>query len=292
MPQVVKQKPEAKPATPASNNAEITGMKVNVYGQGKMGKTRLVCTFPKPLMLIGTEDGTKSICTGKKERMKLKDGTVVYQLLKQGKPIGVDFARIRKSETFDELLPLVRDNYASAGLDHGGGLMDILFREVLGYEPDQFITRTYGMAQRETWGVINSQFIERVSRLLDLADRHGTNVVIIAHERNFGDESNSDIIRAKVGPALTPGTAQWLDGACDYICQCFVRPGKKAVEVTTNGQKETTYQPTGKIEYCLRIVTDGTHRAGFRVPEGVVLPDSVVDPSYEKLKKIIHGEKV
>ena len=37
------------------------GIKLLAYGRGKTGKTRLFSTFPKPALLIGTEDGTNSI---------------------------------------------------------------------------------------------------------------------------------------------------------------------------------------------------------------------------------------
>lgn len=36
-------------------------MKISVYGRPKTGKTRLSSTFPKPLLILGTEDGTESI---------------------------------------------------------------------------------------------------------------------------------------------------------------------------------------------------------------------------------------
>lgn len=42
-----------------------SGMKMNVYGRSGTGKTTFACTFPKPLLLVGTEDGTRSVYTVK-----------------------------------------------------------------------------------------------------------------------------------------------------------------------------------------------------------------------------------
>jgi ABC-type dipeptide/oligopeptide/nickel transport system ATPase subunit len=39
------------------------GFTMALYGRSGSGKTRLSCTFPKPLLLLGAEEGTGSVST-------------------------------------------------------------------------------------------------------------------------------------------------------------------------------------------------------------------------------------
>ncbi len=68
MPAITRQnnKPTTKSPTRTSRPSSGRvgeGVKFLGYGPPKTGKTRLACTFPKPMLLIGTEDGTKSVST-------------------------------------------------------------------------------------------------------------------------------------------------------------------------------------------------------------------------------------
>ena len=248
-----------------------SGMKLNVYGLGKRGKTRLACSFPKPLLLIGTEDGTASL----------------------GKMKGVQFVQLQRTTDLDELLPLVSDGkYESVVLDTAGGLQDMILKEILGLE-DMPIQKTWGIAKQGDWQTCGSQTKERLRAFLDLAAKANAYVVIIAHERDFskGDESDNDLgVFPTVGSALTPSVAGWLNGACDYIGQCFLQE-EVTIKKRKIGKKVTeSRQKTGKIEYCLRIGPHPIYMTGFRVSPDVVLPDCIVNPSYQKIQSVIDGE--
>ena len=244
------------------------GIKLLVYGRGKTGKTRLACTFPKPLLLIGTEDGTKSV----------------------GGVKGVDFVRVHSSAEFGELVGMLAGGkYRSAVLDTAGGLQDMILAEVLGLA-DAPVQKSWGLTDRATWGVVGAQFKERMRSLLDLADRTGLNVVTIAHERSFGEEGGSDLITQTVGAALTPSAAGWLNAACDYICQTFLRMGEEVKVSKIAGKETRTRVQTGKVEYCLRVGPHPVFMTGFRLPQGSGdLPDAIVDPDHGKILKLIKG---
>ena len=240
------------------------GIKLLVYGRGKTGKTRFACTFPKPLLVIGTEDGTRSVSNVK----------------------GVDFVQIERSSELDELVDLLKEGkYKSACLDTAGGLQDMILKEILGLE-DVPLQKSWGIAKQQDWGTCSMQTKERLRGFLELANSHETNVVIIAHERNFDSESESDLIFPTVGAALTPSVAGWLNGAVEYICQTYIREETKEVKLVKG---KTSQKKTGRAEYCLRIGPHPVYMTGFRVPVGVVLPDDVVDPSHEKIRKYIEG---
>ena len=279
MPKVVKQsvkKKSAKHTTKATGilsrivaveDMPSTGIKMCLYGRGKTGKTSAACTFPKPLLVIGTENGTKSV-------KKVK---------------GVKFFPLLESSEIDELAEAIPGEYASVVLDTAGGLQDMIMKEILGLD-DIPVEKSWGMAVREQWQSCGVQTKERLRRLLDLADKHGTHVVIIAHERNFNDEGGSDLLFPTVGAALTPSTAGWLNGACDYLCQTFLREQTVKKDVKVAGKKGATMlRKTGKVEYCLRVGPHPVYMTGFRRShsEDKTMPDVLVNPDYDKICGLI-----
>lgn len=252
---------------------QAKGVKMVVYGSTKRGKTRFACTFPKPLLLLGTEDGTQSV---------------------QGDE-GIHFAMLHSSAEVDEVVQAFKWDknalpFKSVVLDTAGGLESLILREVLGLD-ELPVQRSFGMAQREHWGAVAAQFKDRAKKLLNLAQAGmGVHVVVIAHERSFAEEgAPADGIAPHVGPALTPKTAGWLNGEADYIGQCYIRDEEvDKDEMMDDGTKVRMRVKTGKKEYCLRLGPSGTYMTGARVPRGVVLPDSIVWPDYEKLAALIN----
>lgn len=247
---------------------EGDGIMLVVYGRSKTGKTRFACTFPKPLLIIGTEKGTKSIKGIK----------------------GVDFFRLQHTQEIEALLPVITNKYKSVVVDTAGGLQDIALREVLGLD-DIPVQKSWGMAKREEWSACGIQTKERLQTLLRLSESNGTHVVIIAHERNFKEEGDSEIIFPTVGAALTPSVAGWLNGAVDYICQTYIREEVVRTPLV-EGEDTMLESKTGKKEYCLRVGPHPVFLTGFRLPPGIELPDSVVNPDYNKIMKLINGQAV
>ncbi len=244
------------------------GIKALFYGQGKTGKTRLVCGFPKPLLLIGvagygTEKGTRSVRTIK----------------------GVKFVPLEHSEELEELVQL--EEFKSFALDTAGGLQERVVNEFTEHDP--VVRRDWRHVSKGDWGPINSRTIERLRCLLDAADLRGKNVAIIAHERAFNTEGEGDLLFPHVGASLTPGVASWLDGAVDYIGQCFIREEVVTKNVPMAGKTVAMEEKTGSSEYCLRVGPHSVYKTGFRVPVGTELPDVIVNPTFSKINKLIQG---
>ncbi len=295
MPAVSKQQPVKPVVKAAPGEPRSLGLKLLTYGRGKTGKTRLFCTFPKRCLLIGTEDGTKSICTSRKKRGAI-DGNDLYALYVGQKEIQVDFIRLKASNDFVSILQHVQENseYLSAGLDTGGGVQDLILKEVLNLNEIP-VQKSWGITDRATWGIIGQQFKERCRTLLGLVEKLGVNVNIIAHERNFKDEDTqaSDLIYPTVGAALTPSVAGWLNAECDYICQTFIREQMEETVLQIGDTTQTIRQGNGKMEYCLRVGPHPTFVTGFRLPPGVPeLPDAIANPSFDKIIALIEGKKI
>lgn len=301
MPPVKKQLP------PSSTKADVTvphlipnkliddgvgGMKILVYGVAKKGKTRLGCTFPKPLLLVGTEDGTKSVSNGRIEKSKLSDKiTPVYELKAMGKPTGIDFVRMVHTDQMDELVNKVyAGEYASVVMDTAGGVQELKVKEFLNLK-DVPVQKSWGMMGQKEWGIVTGQFKDTMRILLNTADRVGTKVFMVAHERNFAKEDSvGDLITPKVGAAMTPSAADWLHAEADYLGQMFVRAQTvKRKEKVGNTDIEMESR-TGKFEYCLRVGEHDMFVTGFRVVPGAVVPDVIVNPTYQRIVDVIHGK--
>jgi len=248
------------------------GIKMLLYGQSKAGKTRLACTFPKPLLLIGvagygTEKGTRSVSTIK----------------------GVSFIALENSEELEVLVN--EDQYNTFVLDTAGGLQERVVNEFTGHDPT--VRRDWRHVSKGDWGPINSRTMQRLRCVLDAAELRGKSVVIIAHERTFdADNEGSELITPHVGAALTPGVCGWLDGVVDYIGQCFIREQVVTKKLSVGGRKINRDAKTGRMEYCLRVGPHPVYKTGFRVPIGTQLPDVLVDPDFDKLYRLIQGKEV
>jgi len=202
----------------------------------------------------------------------------------------VDFVHLKQSEELDELVKMLKDgHYKSVGLDTAGGLQDLILKEVLGLA-EMPVQRDWGMAKQQDWGTVGVQLKERMRRLLDLADQGILDVMVIAHERNFNDEGVSEMLAPTVGAALSPSAAGWLNGACDYVCQTFIREETATVTQKVAGKEISQKKKTGKAEYCLRIGPHPVYLTGFRVRRKIGdLPDCIVDPDYKKIQRVIEG---
>jgi hypothetical protein len=115
-------------------------------------------------------------------------------------------------------------------------------------------------------------------------------VVIIAQEREFNTDNDSELLVPYVASALTPSAVAWLHSACDYICQTFIRQKVQEKEAIIGGKKIKTHQPTTGVEFCLRVAPHSVFTTKFRVPKGTPLPEIIVDPDYSKLITLIQGE--
>lgn len=254
---------------------EVTGgIKINLYGRSSTGKTTFWATFPKPILAI--------IVSGGKNPGELRSiNTPEYrQSIRQ--------VKLEKSTELKELIDYQAEerNYKTIVLDHATGLQDMVLREILGIEelPAQM---GWGVASQQQWGQCALQMKELLRGLLNLDD----NVVITAQEREFNTDSESEIVMPYVGSALSPSVTGWLNPACDYIVQTFIRE-KMETKTTKLGGKEvkTTVKVPGEVEYCMRTGPDPVFTTKFRVPRGTVkLPPVIVDPTYDKVYKLISG---
>lgn len=252
---------------------ESEGLKINLYGASATGKTTLWSTFPKPILAVVCSGGMKpgelkSINT--KENRKtikqvvLEDPEEIYELIEHQKETG---------------------EFATIVLDHASGYQDLCLRDILDL-PEIPAKMTWGVATQQTWGQVGVKVTTAFRALLGL----DCNVVIVAQERAFNTDSEaSELLIPYVASALIPSVTGWLNPACDCICQTFIR-GKTETVTTKVGKKSVKkFRRVPGVDYCLRTAPDPVYTSKFRVPKGTPLPEEIVDPSYDKIIRLING---
>lgn len=269
---------KAKPKTGGSVLDRITPVQATtvgrlrfaIYGAPKTGKTRFAATFPKPMLFIGTEDGTASIAG-------VKD---------------VDLVMLEKTEEIFELIEMLRGGkYASVALDTATKLRDMRIAEILNIDkpPNQ---KSFGYASRDVYIQAAGNMKDMIVPLMDLPRRMDINVVVISHEQNFTPESaaESDVIQPKISCALGESLARFVCGEADYVCQSFIRDQTVVKKVKVGNSEQEQRVRTGKREFCLRTEPHSVYEGGIRVPLGCKPPpDALVDPTYDKFVRLLQA---
>lgn len=247
------------------------GVKINIYGRSGTGKTTFWSSFPGKILAIvcsGTQKGElRSIHPSHRKKIEvvnLLDTSEIKQLVEHASD----------------------GHYKTVVLDHASGLQDKKLAEILEIDelPEQ---KSWGMASREQYGQCSLEMKTLLRAILNLS----CNVVVIAQERDFNTENDSELLLPYVASALSPAVVGWLNQACDYICQTYIREQQQKVQLTVGGKKKEQLRKTGEFEYCLRTGPSDVFTTKFRVPKGFKLPKLIVDPDYDKFMAVLQGEK-
>lgn len=238
-----------------------------LYGRSGTGKTTIWATFPKPILAI--------ICSGGQRPGELKSiNTPEYRKV-------INPRVVCESTDVRSLIDMA-DDYATIVLDHATGLQDLVLKEVLGLDelPAQ---KKWGLATQQQYGQCTLQCKEMLRAILNLPCHR----VIVAQERSFNDDGDNSMLAPTVGAALTPSLVGWLNPACDYIGETFIRAAT-TVKTQKIGKKVIKQRvKTGGVEYCLRTAPHEVYTTKFRVPKGAELPNELVNPSFQSLQAII-----
>jgi hypothetical protein len=258
---------------------------MSIYGDPKTGKTRFACSFPKPLLIIGAEDGTASVAGMK----------------------GVEFVQLYKADELLELTrgPILEQRWKTVVLDTATKLRDLLVAEaVLGVGPNGVVdmpaSRPSARLYKDAYMNAASEMKTLLRTLLDLPRIIPLNVVIIAQEANLTAEEmanqQTEIIKPKIASAVGKSVSDYINAECDYIAQTLIREGIEEQEIpipAVGNQPAGTVKQmvrTGKKEYAMRIGPHDVYKTGFRLPDGRVLnQEFIVNPTYGKIVQLIEG---
>lgn len=227
-----------------------------IYGEIGIGKTTLLSTFPKPIVLDCREKGTSSI-----------------------RHTGAKVVRIR---SWDELveyywyLKLANHPYKTVGIDSATQAADLAMTKVL--EMDEYA----GLPVTKHWGqmtqLVKPQFLD----FRDLSDK--MNIVFNCQLRRQDEEDMNNKMPFSLIPALSPSVSKSIGGAVDVVGYLHIKERK----VKVPGSKKTKTV----TERLLRVKPHPDILAKIRVPRGVEAPTIIKDPTYQKLYEIMIEGKV
>ncbi len=234
--------------------------KILLYGRSGTGKTHVVGTAPKPLLLIDPkEKGTDTI---------------------RARP-GVKVIRIDSWQDFEDVywyLSEAKHPFVTVAVDTVTQLQELAMKAVLGEEPTN-------VSQRG-WGRIASLMKTWIINYRDLP----LNVIFTAQDRlSQGDDEDVEdegTLMPEVGPYVMPSVSKILNSAVGMIGQTFIKERQKTVK--TKGGKEKKVRV---VEYCLRIGPHAKYLTKFRRDPslGGGTPEYIVDPTYDKLLALAEG---
>lgn len=274
MPIVKKQQPSirkggSKNTAPKSGWDMTEGLKMLIYGQSGSGKTTFCSTFPGEILWL--------ICSG---------GSRPGELKSIDTPANRKRIKAMVIESTDQIKDMLVDanKYNLTVLDHVSGLQDLTLKEILGLD-ELPVQKSWGMATQQEYGQSTMQCKEILRAILGLEN----NVVIVGQEREFKNEGDSELIQPTVGVAVSPSLAGWLNPAVDYVGQMFKRPVMIKSKVKMGGKEKIVVRRGTGVEYCLRTEPHDVYATKFRIVKGKPLPACIVDPSYDKIMKLING---
>lgn len=249
-----------------------TGLSMCLYGRSGTGKTTFAGSFPGKLLWV--------ICSSGKNPGELRSLNTPENRKR------IDRIVIEKVSDITEVTNYLENNdkYQTVVVDHVTSFADKVLAEILGIEktPEQ---KFWGMATQQQYGQCTLQCKELLRPILDLPH----NRIFIGQERVFGGDEENQLITPRIGPAVSPALAGWLEHSCDYLLGTYLRPQVTSKKITQGGKQKIITKETGKVEYCLRIYPHPTYASKVRIPKEFTdsLPECIVDPDYDKFMEVI-----
>lgn len=236
------------------------------YGLSGSGKTTLSGTFPGPVLVLDIGDkGTESISD-------------------------VEDCEVMEIDSWDDLemtywfLKESEGKYKTVVLDTVTNLQQLAIAKVNDGDADA------KMGFKE-WGDVVTLMKEWLVNFRDL----GINVVFLAQERKFNvneDEGIDDnLLLPEIGPRLTPSLSSHLASIVSVVGNTFIR-ARIEKRTTTNRRGKELIEEYEVPEYSLRVGPNPYYVTKVRKPKGFTVPETVEDPTYDKLIKLIKGEDV
>lgn len=243
----------------------VAGQTWLIYGRSGTGKTTVLSTFKKPLLLVRGQDGTRSIFTAK----------------------GIDVTPVMTDPTnLDDVIGILSkkgQQYKTVGLDCVDDFQALMLREIIGR--DVPIQLAFGEISRDQYQECALRMKDILNTFIKLSE-HGINVVLLSQEKTDSEEgSSTGLLMPTVASNVSPAVSKWLNAAVDYIGQTFIR--RQKITVKSKGTSKTQEED----QWCLRIGPHPVYTTKFRAPPGIKIPQLIVNPNYTKLENLVLGKE-
>lgn len=237
-----------------------------IYGRSGTGKTTLACTAPGSLLINIRDQGDDSVRDIK----------------------GLKVWDVDDVDEFEDAYWFLKEGdhkYKTAILDTTTMLQQVKIEEVMGgKQRGNKNVGDWGTMRKQDWGEVSAYMKYWITNYRDL----DMNVIFLAQERVFNiDDDSGDIaiVDPEIGPSLSPATKNHLNAAVNIIGNTFIRSRM----INTKDAKGKTKKKE-KLEYCLGVGPSSMYTRKIRKPRSIVLPDVIVDPTFEDILELVEGD--
>lgn len=220
------------------------------WGKSGTGKTKFVASLPKPLLYIRVgDDGSNTIAN--------VDGikAIHAETLEQLKEIGEELKKDKK--------------FASVAVD--------TFSMITNVWIDQNITQKKKKMTQQAWGDLKVETEELIKIFHEVAATHI--VALTCHESNDSIEGMEDEIIPDFRPNTTKGARTYLEGMANY----GIHMAKMKKTVIKDGVEKEV------VRYVGHLGANSYYWTKLQIDPDIKVPDAVVNPTYDKIMKIING---
>lgn len=220
------------------------------WGKSGTGKTKFVATLPKPLLYVRIgDDGSNTIANV--EGIK----AIHAETLEQLKEIGKELIKDKR--------------YTSVAVD--------TFSMITNVWIDQNITQKRKKMTQQAWGDLKVETEELIKIFHEVAASHI--VALTCHESNDTIEGMEDEIIPDFRPNTTKGARTYLEGMANY----GIHMAKMKKTIVKDGVEKEV------VRYVGHLGANSYYWTKLQVDPNIKIPETVVNPTYSKILKIIEG---
>ena len=224
-----------------------------LWGRSGSGKTELLSTFPKPILYIQIgDDGSNTIAS--KEDIKA--------------------IRARSPGHVKDLLTEAQKDrkYATVAVD--------TFSLIVNEWTDENAVKKKKRMTQQMWGDLKVDQEELIKLAYVLAEKKC--VVLTCHEATDSIEGHEDEIAPDIRPSVSKGARTYLEGMANYGIHLAV-----VLKEEEDGEGNTVEVPV----YIAHLASNPYYWVKTQKPKEVRLPKSVKNPTYNKIMRLMRGER-
>ena len=252
-------------------------VKMSLYGRSGTGKTVIWSTFPGPILVL--------VCSSIKKPGEWHSISLKHR----------DKISKWEIESYEEVHQAIEfakssDEFKTIVLDHATGMHDLNLKEETGMD-ELPVQRDWGVISREQYSAAGSRTKEILREFLGLDYQ---NIIVVSQERQHkqGDDSDepySDLdIVPNISTDLPKAVSGWFNQSCNYVVRAFVQQKTGTKKIAGKSQ---TIKLKGQVDFCLMVGPHPAYWTKFRKPPEILLPESIKNPSYQKIMKLVRGEE-
>ena len=230
-----------------------SGKLVVLYGKSASGKTKVGSTFPKPMLYVKIgDDGVNTI--KKVSGISIVEPRTTAELKQVFEELEKD--KTYKSVFVDTFSLLVNEWKNENVIQKGKKMTQQLWRDLL-TETEELIRLAHKLSKKK-W------------------------VILSGHEVTDSIEGMEDELLPDVRISISKGARTYIEGMANFGIHT-VKIQKESVDKTTGEVKEI-------VKYAADIGPNPYYWTKFQIDPKIKLPNRIINPSYEKIMKLIEEE--